>query len=36
MALADLQMSQELEIRAEQMRGSGEEPIDQKKVMLEQ
>lgn len=36
MALADLQMAQELEFKAEQMRGSGEEPIDQKKLMLEE
>lgn len=36
MALAALQTAEEIELRAEQMRGSGEEPIDQKKIMLEE
>lgn len=36
MALAALQTAQELEFKAEQMRGSGEDPIDQKKLMLEE
>jgi len=36
MALAALQTAQELEFKAEQMRGSGEDPVDQKKLMLEE
>jgi len=34
MALAALQTAQELELKAEQMRGSGEDPVDEKAKML--
>ena len=36
MALAALQTAQEIELKAEQMRGSGEDPVDEKAEMLKE